>query len=237
MNRHLQPSMRSIAVLAALLFIVAGCRTMTGRTAGEWIDDKQVTAKVKTAIATAKVGTLTRVDVDTHDGVVYLTGTVEDEQSLNDILRAARSVPEVRRVVSQLALAPATRTPPPASPRTDSAGATPTTAAPPPRTAMAPSPQQMASATPPITALKFSRMEAENAAGEQRFAAYDDRGQRVATLYVIPSSNFQQDAIANLDAGERRIDHVSIYPHAGSDGMQYHVVLWHVDRSEASRMQ
>lgn len=237
MKRHLQPTTRSIAVLLALLFIVAGCRTMTGRTAGEWIDDKQLTAKVKTAIATAKVGTLTRVDVDTHDGIVYLTGTVDNEHALNDILRAARSVPEVRRVVSQLAVAPATGTPPPASPRTEPAGATQTTVAPSPRTAMTPAPPQMASAAPPITALTFSRMEAENAAGKQRFAAYDNGGNRVATLYVIPASDLRQDAIASLDAGERRIDHVSIYPHPGSDGMQYHVVLWHVDRSEASRMQ
>jgi len=54
---------------------------------------------------------------------------------------------------------------------------------------------------------------------------------------VIPASEFAGTPAETLDSGERRIDHVSIYPHPGSDGLQYHVVLWHVNRAEASRLR
>jgi|GEM_PF-478634 len=223
MHTRMSRVTRSFAIMVALLVTVAGCRSMTGRSAGQWIEDKQIAAKVKTAIATTKVGTLTRVDVDARDGIVYLTGVVQDQQTATDIFTAARSVPEARRVVNNLTVARAAAAPA-ASPRT-----TPATGQAQP---------QVAAAAPPITSLRFSRMEAESAAGgTQRFAAYDAGGKRVATVYVVPASELRQDALTSMDAGEQRIDHVSIYPHPGSDGMQYHVVLWHVDRSEAARMQ
>ena len=206
---------RSIAVLAAMLFLVAGCRSVTGRTTGQWVDDKTTTAKVKTALASTRFGTLTRVDVDTFDGTVYLSGMVQNEGVKQELLDAARGAAQGKPVVSNLAVSGQavgrsgeTESPPAASPAT----------------------------TAPLSRVKFSRMDAEPGA-QNRFAAYDRTGKRVATVYALPASDVREEGIADLDTGERRIEHVSIYPHPGSDGMQYHVVLWHVTREEAAALQ
>ena len=50
---------------------------MTGKSAGENVDDASITASVKTKLAAEKPATLTKVDVDTNKGTVYLTGNVE----------------------------------------------------------------------------------------------------------------------------------------------------------------
>jgi hypothetical protein len=49
---------------------------MTGKTAGENVDDATVTAAVKSQLVLDKASNLTRVDVDTNHGVVYLNGVV-----------------------------------------------------------------------------------------------------------------------------------------------------------------
>ena len=72
--RHL---FRSMLVLAMLVSLTAGCTAMTGKTAGENVDDASITASVKTKLAGEKPATLTKVDVDTNKGTVYLTGNVE----------------------------------------------------------------------------------------------------------------------------------------------------------------
>jgi hypothetical protein len=118
--------MRTTKMLA-LVFVVlmagAACQTMTGRTAGQWTEDKATTARVKTALGATKVTTLTRVDVDTVEGVVYLRGKVESD----DVKRRAGDVAASvvgRRVVNDLivdrglASEPARDTTPAASPTT-----------------------------------------------------------------------------------------------------------------------
>jgi len=255
MSRYRLPG--TLVVLVALLVVVAGCRTATGRSAGTWIDDQQITAKVKTAIATAKVGTLTRVDVDARDGVVYLTGNIESREAMQDILAAARTVPEARSVVNNLQVAGAAPATPAASPRTTTeppsgaaaassgdARATITWQRPeqPARVKSQPrvtasQGQQVAAIAPAPAGLRFSRVEPEATSdGSRRFAAHDASGKQVATVHTVPASTLTQDAIASLDAG-KLIDHVSIYPHPGMGGAEYHVVLWHVDRNEAARMR
>jgi hypothetical protein len=49
-----------------------------GKLAGENVDDATVTASVKTKLAAEKPATLTKVDVDTNTGTVYLTGNLEN---------------------------------------------------------------------------------------------------------------------------------------------------------------
>ena len=73
--RHL---FRSMLVLALLAAVTAGCTAMTGKSAGENVDDATITASVKTKLAEEKPATLTKVDVDTNKGTVYLTGNVEN---------------------------------------------------------------------------------------------------------------------------------------------------------------
>jgi len=95
-------ALRSVSV--ALLFVVAlvGCTAMTGKTAGENIDDASITAAVKTKLAAEKVATLTKIDVDTNRGTVYLTGNVENQAMKLRAADLARQVKGVREVVNNL---------------------------------------------------------------------------------------------------------------------------------------
>src|SRR5436190_12295026 len=76
--------MRGLRMLAAgmlVLMALSGCTAMTGETLGQNIDDTNITAAVKTKLATGeKASTLTRIDVDTVRGVVSLNGVVATDQ-------------------------------------------------------------------------------------------------------------------------------------------------------------
>ena len=91
-----------IASLVVVLIAGAGCQTMTGRSAGQWADDKATTARVKTALAATKVSTLTRVDVDTVDGIVYLNGKVESDDVKRRAEAVAKQVLGTQRVANGL---------------------------------------------------------------------------------------------------------------------------------------
>lgn len=91
-------------LMAALILTVTlgGCQAMTGRTAGQNLDDTNTTAAVKTQLARDKVSTLTRIDVDTNDGVVSLNGTVESAEQRARAEQIARGVGGVKRVINNL---------------------------------------------------------------------------------------------------------------------------------------
>ena len=117
----------ALAVVAALLVLTGGCRSMTGRTAGELVDNKLVQAKVKTKLAAAQLRNLSWVNVDVNDRVVYLTGnarTAEDKARATEIAQRVRGVD---RVVNDIhvntATAGARSAAPAASPRTATASA------------------------------------------------------------------------------------------------------------------
>ena len=96
---------KSIAVVFVLLGILAGCQAMTGRTAGENVDDATITTTVKARLAQDKLGSLTRVDVDTTNGVVALNGTVETAEQRARAEQLARRVDGVKRVQNNLQVA------------------------------------------------------------------------------------------------------------------------------------
>jgi osmotically-inducible protein OsmY len=97
--RHL---MRSMLVLTLLLAVASGCTSMTGKSAGQNVDDASITTQVKSKLAAEKVATLTKVDVDTNKGTVYLTGNVENAAIKSRATEIARSVSGVREVVNNL---------------------------------------------------------------------------------------------------------------------------------------
>ena len=63
--------------LVVAMALMAGCQATAGRTTGEVLSDAAITGKVKTALVATDIETLTRVDVDTVNGTVYLNGTVD----------------------------------------------------------------------------------------------------------------------------------------------------------------
>jgi hyperosmotically inducible protein len=93
---------RSMLALVVLVALTAGCTSMTGKTAGQNVDDASITASVKTKLAAEKPATLTKVDVDTNKGTVYLTGNVETPAIKERATELARQVSGVREVVNNL---------------------------------------------------------------------------------------------------------------------------------------
>ena len=85
-----------------LIFLLGGCQAMTGRTAGQNIDDSNTTAAVKTRLAQDKISSLTRIDVDTNGGVVALNGTVESAEQRARAEQIARGVGGVKSVINNL---------------------------------------------------------------------------------------------------------------------------------------
>ena len=93
---------KSLTVTAAFLLLIAGCQAMTGETAGQNIDDGTLTTSVKTSLAGERLNTLTRVGVETNNGVVYLTGEVETAAEKSRAGTVASQVKGVKRVVNNL---------------------------------------------------------------------------------------------------------------------------------------
>ena len=92
----------ALALFVLLTAMLTACTSMTGKTAGQNIDDATITSEVKAKLAAEKIGTLTRVDVDTERGTVYLTGTVETPEMRSRAEQVARSVKHVAGVVNNL---------------------------------------------------------------------------------------------------------------------------------------
>ena len=91
----------SSIVLAALL-VVSGCTSMTGQTAGQYVDDSTITASVKAKLVGDKTVNLTRIEVDTTNQVVTLNGIVESADQRAKAEQLARQVGGVKGVKNNL---------------------------------------------------------------------------------------------------------------------------------------
>ena len=70
------------------------------------------------------------------------------------------------------------------------------------------------------------------------YLGYSRDGKLVDTVYMIPIKEFDAHAkIPEMTAPAGQVDHVGIYFNPGHAGMpvpHYHIVLWHVPKSEES---
>jgi osmotically-inducible protein OsmY len=96
----LKPIIASTAL--ALLLSATGCTSMTGQTAGQYVDDSTITTSVKAKLVADKVANLTRIDVDTTNHVVSLNGVVESADHKTRAEQLAMQVGGVRRVDNNL---------------------------------------------------------------------------------------------------------------------------------------
>ena len=92
----------SVAMLLVLVMAFAACQSATGKSAGTNVDDTGITASVKSKLVADKAANLTRVDVDTNNGTVYLNGTVESPEQKSRAEQLARQANGVRTVVNNL---------------------------------------------------------------------------------------------------------------------------------------
>jgi hyperosmotically inducible protein len=94
--------LRSLLGITIVLALVAGCSGMTGKSTGQTVDDAEVTASVKAKLVADKASNLTRVNVDTTNGTVYLNGAVETAMTKARVEQLAWQAKGVKAVVNNL---------------------------------------------------------------------------------------------------------------------------------------
>jgi hyperosmotically inducible protein len=93
---------RHFAAVALLAFALSRCQAMTGRTAGQNVDDARISTAVQASLTSDKASNLTRIDVDTTNGVVYLNGTVQSAEQKARAEQLAGRIDGVKKVVNNL---------------------------------------------------------------------------------------------------------------------------------------
>lgn len=104
--------MRSAAKFAAIVlasvFAVAGagCTMLQGeQSAGEYVDDATLTARVKAALLDNEQVAGTQINVDAYQGQITLSGFADSEEERRTAEQIARQVPGVQSVQSNIRLA------------------------------------------------------------------------------------------------------------------------------------
>jgi len=98
----MKTTFKALAIGVALLAAASGCRSLTGRTAGEIFDDKTMVGTVKTKLVKDRLQNLTWVAVEARNGVVYLTGNAETAEQKARATELAEETPGVKRVVNDI---------------------------------------------------------------------------------------------------------------------------------------
>jgi hyperosmotically inducible periplasmic protein len=93
---------RSLFVLLTVSLALGACQSMTGKSVGTNVDDATITASVKSKLVADRPANLTRVDVDTNNGTVYLNGTVETPDQKTRAEQLAWQAKGVKSVVNNL---------------------------------------------------------------------------------------------------------------------------------------
>jgi hyperosmotically inducible protein len=95
-------ALKSVAMLLVVLIAASACQSMTGKTAGQNVDDASITAAVKSKLVADSASNLTRVNVDTNNATVYLNGTVETPEQKARAEQLAWQAKGVKSVVNNL---------------------------------------------------------------------------------------------------------------------------------------
>jgi osmotically-inducible protein OsmY len=93
----------TLGSLASATVLVAGCALVSDMSPGQLVNDMTMTTTVKSRLAaTEGMASLTNLHVRTASDIVYLTGTVKDEDTRARIDKTVRSVAGDNRVANQL---------------------------------------------------------------------------------------------------------------------------------------
>jgi hyperosmotically inducible periplasmic protein len=95
-------AVRTLTLMLMVALALNACQSMTGKSAGSNVDDATITASVKSKLVADKPANLTRVDVDTNNGTVYLNGTVERPDQKTRAEQLAWQANGVKSVVNNL---------------------------------------------------------------------------------------------------------------------------------------
>jgi hyperosmotically inducible protein len=95
-------AMKTFALILTIVSLAGACQSLTGKSAGTNVDDATITASVKTKLVADKATNLTRVDVDTNRGTVYLNGSVDSVEQRARAEQLAWQASGVKAVVNNL---------------------------------------------------------------------------------------------------------------------------------------
>ena len=105
MSRALSAS--GVLLIALAVAVAVGCQSSsTWKSAATTVDDSGITASVKTRLVADNATDLTRIDVDTNRGIVYLTGAVDTVEQKARTEQLAWQAKGVKGVVNNLLAVP-----------------------------------------------------------------------------------------------------------------------------------
>jgi hyperosmotically inducible protein len=98
--------MKKVIFMALLLVfglaLFSGCAAMTGRTAGEHIDDATINTQANAIIVKDPDAKYLKIDVTSTDGNVVLQGFIHDRSAEDRIVKKIREIKGVKSVKSLL---------------------------------------------------------------------------------------------------------------------------------------
>src|SRR5436190_23796000 len=88
----------------AILITIGATPVLAHESAGQYLDDSTVTARVKSAFVGDPQVKAHQINVKTYDGVVQLNGFVDSPNQVAKATQDAREVPGVRKVDNNLSV-------------------------------------------------------------------------------------------------------------------------------------
>jgi len=102
MNKHLELS--KWLVISAFAVSLGAALPVYAESAGQYIDDATITTKVKAALMGDSQLKATKVSVETNQGVVQLTGSVNSNSQKSEAVNDASKISGVKSVNDQLSV-------------------------------------------------------------------------------------------------------------------------------------
>jgi hyperosmotically inducible protein len=95
--------LKTFSLSAAIMVVLAGCAgNATERSTGQYVDDKTISTKVKTALINDEQVKARNIDVETYKGVVALSGFVDSSSEADRAVTLAQKVEGVQSVKNDL---------------------------------------------------------------------------------------------------------------------------------------
>lgn len=110
---------RLFLTLGASALLLTSTACSSNQTVGEQLDDAMITSKIEAKMTADPEVSAFKVDVDTNDGVVRLSGTVKTDRAREEAADLARNSEGVKRVINDIRVGEMT-----AGERLDDAGIT-----------------------------------------------------------------------------------------------------------------
>jgi sporulation protein YlmC with PRC-barrel domain len=103
--KHLKNFSR-LLLMISLVFLIASCASITGRTAGQSVDDARINAEINAKFVREPLLRAMKIDVDSFQGNVTLSGSVPSNEAEQRAVAIARETSGVKSATSNLMVIP-----------------------------------------------------------------------------------------------------------------------------------